>query len=389
VSSERLSFVLVAPAAVGLFGAALLPACAGSAPPVLAAALVLAGAGVGVGIWLRRLVENRLRDLCRASREAGEAVAWEKARVALGGLQTICRESLPRWSRHLEMSRRQTESAVSGLAREFDAILSHLGNTLDGSRRGADAGEVGAVIAMARQSLSGVLAELQAAVGAKQGLLQEISKLSGVTEDLTRMAASVGEIAGQTNLLALNAAIEAARAGEAGRGFAAVADEVHKLSSLSGATGRHIREKMDAAGQTMAKALQAAEKMSEQDRRVLDDCSRAIGQVLDRFKSTAEVLAAHSRVLNEEGRRIREEVEGVLANLRSQGRVSQILSAVQTGIDRLQQRVETDSRILATGKCPPPIDTAAWVEEMKRACAPLEQRGHVRGGPRGPAGQGE
>lgn len=363
----------VAPAVIASIGGILVAGFGQLSPMALAAAILLVGSGALVSRGLHREAQVCLLARQRAAQEMAKATAGADQRRYLEGVRDMCRQVLPRWARHVNLGRQQTEAAAGDLVQEFDAILDRLKRALGTFQNEGNDGDLVAVIDAARSKLEAVLAELKHALSAKQQLLDEISSLTQVTGDLRRMAENVADIAGQTNLLALNASIEAARAGESGRGFAVVADEVRKLANLSGATGKEMRQRVDAATQTMATVMAAAEQMSQQDKKLLADSESAIGDVLARINGAARSLAVSSRELEVESQGAQEQVEHVLVGLQFQDRVNQILHAVIGDIDRLAIRLEEDENSLASDRLPQLIDVAEWVRDMERSYTTLEQ----------------
>jgi methyl-accepting chemotaxis protein len=168
---------------------------------------------------------------------------------------------------YIEAGRRERHATLAGLAKDFEAAVGGVVNTVaaaatkmqssaESLRSATDHTSVqsGAAakasqeaisnvtaVASAAEELNSSIAEISRRVSESAGIAAKaaqgadaaalsINRLSEAGQKIGAIVDLITSIASQTNLLALNATIEAARAGEAGRGFAVVASEVKGLA---------------------------------------------------------------------------------------------------------------------------------------------------------------
>ncbi|MCA0187874.1 MAG: methyl-accepting chemotaxis protein [Proteobacteria bacterium] len=118
----------------------------------------------------------------------------------------------------------------------------------------------------------------------------------------------------QTNLLALNAAIEAARAGEAGRGFAVVADEVHKHAEQARKASEQIGQiagQLSTTSKDAADALKDTDSVVQSGLAVAASAQAAMEEIQAGAKQRIEVVGQITAAINhkkELGSRIKEVV---------------------------------------------------------------------------------
>lgn len=305
--------------------------------------------------------------------------ASSAAIVGIQGLDGLCGKVLPIWSGQIEMARTHSEESITALTNRFADISRRLDETLAGSQ-GQTRDELLTLLGETQLELDSIIVSLRSALAAKEALVHEVASLSELTEKLKPMAQSVADIAKQTNLLALNAAIEAARAGEAGRGFAVVADEVRKLSTLSGETGKQISQTVETVNAAIESTQQISRDFAQEDEAIISKAGNVIAQVIDRFHTAAMELANTSTTLQNESQVISSEISDVLVALQFQDRVSQILDHVRSDLDKLKQHLADQEHRAADGSGRNAIDAAAWLDELSRTYTTLEQHAIHRGG---------
>lgn len=182
---------------------------------------------------------------------------------------------------------------------------------------------------------------------------QTINRLVAAAAQIDSVTQLIASVAKRTNLLALNAAIEAARAGESGRGFAVVAGEVKSLAQQTAAATSEIARQVEAIQSASASCVEAMDAIRSrivsldtiggQISRITEDQSQTVEEVASMIgHAAAESELASSRVrsvmqatenanaaadavlslmvrVNEEGRRIRREIESFGTNVLEAG----------------------------------------------------------------------
>ncbi|WP_226409939.1 methyl-accepting chemotaxis protein [Shewanella glacialimarina] len=365
--------VHIYPLVLGVLGSILLLSFSPLSLVIITSALFLTGLGLLFSLWTHQALSSINIQLVELKSQVNTQIETNKI---INNTDKLCLAVFPIWSRQIETTRKQTETATTELANNFSLLVESLSQAFPShsSSNSEQDNTIEKTFSFSEKALNSVMASLQATQHDRAAILDEVRMLTTYTDELKKMATEVDAIAGQTNLLALNAAIEAARAGEAGRGFAVVADEVRKLSSLSSATGRNMTEKVNVINGAVNGAFAVAEKATKDDDGIMERAEKSIKEVLASFTITVEELADSKQAMQQEGQKIQQEISEMLVSLQFQDRTSQILTQVYNSIEELSLTMAHAHENKQIGKDFTDKDLSHWLTNMEKGYAMLDQR---------------
>ncbi len=160
---------------------------------------------------------------------------------------------------------------------------------------------------------------------------KRVKRLAERSQEISSAVSIIGKISERTSVLALNASMQAVAAGEAGRGFAAVADEVKRLAESAREATQQIAGLVSAIQSDTTETLQAMNGTITQVVEITRLADRAGTQMNDTREAT-EALAISVRSISQATQTQGEASQRLLA------RAYDLISASQRTLEEVEQQ---------------------------------------------------
>ena len=167
-------------------------------------------------------------------------------------------------------------------------------------------------------------------------MVSAMEDIVNVSQEISKIIATIENIAFQTNILALNAAVEAARAGSAGKGFSVVANEVRSLAAQS-----------DEAAKATKELIESSVGATERGRRIVGEVSQTLHKTLELVTKSNQEIGVIAQAVEGEAAAIAQVTEGIgqiSAVVQTNSASSEESAAVSTELFEQVRRLQSETR---------------------------------------------